>query len=171
MRIQAFNTLTTNILLGFDSNTRGSDAQWEGKAAECKPALQVPLERGSPNGTTNRPMHLNLNQNRKYYHNSLSNVQLQRFTKNPYAFRYSEKQEHLNSAKMQIQAPSAFTPSVLQEFQQPYPRFRCSVGMKHRRMQIRPAGTPGKGHPEQQCKPPHASEPKRKPQILLQLTE
>ena len=170
MRIQAFNTLTTNILLGFDSNTRGSDAQWEGKAAECKPALQVPLERGSPNGTTNRPMHLNLNQNRKYYHNSLSNVQLQRFTKNPYAFRYSEKQEHLNSAKMQIQAPSAFTPSVLQEFQQPYPRFRCSVGMKHR-MQTCPGGISRKGLTERRYKPPHASEPERKPQMPLQLTE
>ena len=57
----------------FSNNTQGSDAQWEGNTAECKPALQASPERVSPKGTTNRPMHLNLNQNRKNHHNSLNN--------------------------------------------------------------------------------------------------
>ena len=99
MRIQALNTLTTNILLGFGSNAHGSEAQWEGKAAECKPALQASPERVSPNGTAKRPMHLNLNQNHKSHHNALNNFQLQRFTKKPSAFRCTGKQQYLNSAK------------------------------------------------------------------------
>ena len=76
-----------------------------------------------------------------------------------------------DSAKTQIQAPNTLTTSVLQEFQQQYPRFRCSVGRKHRRVQTRPAGTSGKGSTERHCKTPHASEPEPKPQTPLQLTE
>ena len=147
----------------FSSNILGSDAQWEGKAAECKPAPEALPERVPPKGTTNHPMHLNLNQNCKYRHNSLSNFQLQRFTKNSTAFRCSEKQQHLNSAKMQIQVLNTLTESVLKEFQQQYPRFRCSMEMKYRRMQTRPGGTSGKGLTERYCKTPHASEPKPKP--------
>ena len=52
-----------------------------------------------------------------------------------------------------------------------YPRFRYSMEMKGRRMQIRPGGTSGKCLPERHHKPPHASEPEQKPQISLQLTE
>ena len=74
-------------------------------------------------------MHLNLNQNHKKHRNLLNNFHLQGHTKKSYAFRCSEKQEHLNSAKTQIQAPNAFTPSVLKEIQQQYPRFRCSAGL------------------------------------------
>ena len=88
--------------------------------------------------------------------NQLNNFQLQRFTKKPSAFRYTGKQQHLNSAKTQIQAPNTLITSVLQEFQQQYPRFRCSVGMKHRRVQTRPAGTSGKDLTERHHKPPHA---------------
>ena len=83
----------------------------------------------------------------------------------------SRKREYLNSAKMQIQAPSMLTSSVLKEFQQQYPRFRCSVGMKHRRVQTRPGGTSGKGLTERHHKTPQASEPEPKPQISPQLTE
>ena len=115
--------------------------------------------------------HLNLNKNRKYCHNSLSNFQLQRFTKKPSAFRCTGKQQHLNSAKTQIQAPNTLITSVLQEFQQQYPRFRCSVGMKHRRVQTRPGGTSGKGSTERHCKTSHTSEPEPKPQKPPQLTE
>ena len=57
----------------FGGNTQGSDAQWEGKAAECKPAPEALPEGAPQKGTTNHPMHLNLNQNRKYRHNTLSN--------------------------------------------------------------------------------------------------
>ena len=106
-------------------------------------------------------MHLNLNKNRKYHHNSLSNFQLQRFTKKSTAFRCTGKQQHLNFDKMRIQAPNTLTSSVLQEFQQQYPRFRCSVGMKHVRMQTRPAGTSGKGLTERHHKTPQASEPEQ----------
>ena len=72
---------------------------------------------------------------------------------------------------MRIQVSKTLTVSVLQEFQQQYPRFRCSMEMKGRRMQIRPGGTSGKCLPERHHKPPHASEPEQKPQISLQLTE
>ena len=61
--------------------------------------------------------------------------------------------------------------SVSQEFQQQYPRFRCSVERKGRRVQTRPAGTSGKGLTERHHKTPHASEPEQKPQISPQLTE
>ena len=116
----------------FNSNTRGSDAQWEGNTAECKLALQALLERVSPKGTTKRPKHLNLNQNRKSHHNTLNNFQLQRFIKKLYVFRCTGKQQHLNSAKTQIQAPNTLITSILQEFQQQYPRFRCSGKAKYR---------------------------------------
>ena len=66
--------------------------------------------------------------------------------------------------KMRIQAPNTLTASALQEFQRQYQRFRCSVEMKHARMQTRPAGTSGKGSTERHHKPPHASEPEQKPQ-------
>ena len=65
MQIQAPNTLTTNVLQEFSVNTQGSDAQWEGNTHECKSAPYALPERVSPNGTTKRLMHLNLNQNRK----------------------------------------------------------------------------------------------------------
>ena len=64
--------------------------------------------------------------------------------------------------KKRIQAPNMLTTSILQEFQQQYPRFRCSVEMKHRRVQTRPAGTSGKSLTERHHKPPHASEPEPK---------
>ena len=73
-------------------NARGSDAQWEGNTAECKPALQAPPERVSPNSTAKRPMHLNLNQNRKHRYNLLKHFILQGFAKKPYVFRCTEKQ-------------------------------------------------------------------------------
>ena len=165
-RIQAPNTLTTRVLL--DSQQQCPRFRY---TAECKPAPQALPERVSPNGTTNHPMHLNLNKNHKYRHNTLSNFHLQRFTKNSTAFRCSEKQEHLNSTKMWIQAPNTLTTSALQEFQQQCTRFRCSVGMKHRRVQTSPAGISGKGLPERHHKPPHASEPEQKPQTPLQRTE
>ena len=158
-QIQAPNTLIASVLQEFSVNTQGSDAQWEGKAAECKPAPESLPERVSPKGTTKRHMHLNLNKNRKKHHNSLNNFQLHEHPKHLSAFRCSEKQEHLNSAKMRIQAPNTLTASALQEFQQQYPRFRCSGEMKHARMQTRPAGTSGKGPTERHCKPPDASEP------------
>ena len=46
--------------------------------------------------------HLNLNKNCKDCRNSLNSFHLRRFAENSSAFRCSEKQEHLNSAKMQI---------------------------------------------------------------------
>ncbi len=61
-------------------------------------------------------MHLNLNQNRKYHHNSLSNFQLHEHPKHLSMFRCSEKQEHLNSAKIRILTLNALTANVLQEF-------------------------------------------------------
>ena len=76
----------------FNSNTRGSDAQWEGNTAECKPAPEASLERVSPNSTAKRPMHLNLNQNRKHRYNLLKHFILQGFAKKPYVFRCTEKQ-------------------------------------------------------------------------------
>ena len=127
--------------------------------------------KGLPKGTAKCPMHLNLNKNRKYCCNLLNNFHLRRFSKRTSAFRCSEKQEHLNSAKMQIQALNMLIASVLQEFQLQYPRFRCSVGMKHARIQTCPVGTSGKGLPERHCKTPNASEPGPKPQKLPQLTE
>ena len=126
---------------------------------------------------TQKFKHLNLNLNlnpketQEAHCNSLNNFLLQGFDKHIHWFRCSEKREHLNSAKMQIQAPNTLITSVLQEFQQQYPRFRCSVGRKHRRVQTRPAGTSGKGLTERHHKPPHASEPEPKPQKPLQRTE
>ena len=73
--------------------------------------------------------------------------------------------------KMRIQATNTLTTSTLLEIQQQYPRFRCSVEMKHARMQTRPGGTSGRGSTERHHKPPHASEPEPKPQISSQLTE
>ena len=72
---------------------------------------------------------------------------------------------------MRIQATNTLTTSTLLEIQQQYPRFRCSVEMKHARMQTRPGGTSGRGSTERHHKPPHASEPEPKPQISSQLTE
>ena len=72
---------------------------------------------------------------------------------------------------MRIQTLNILIASVLQEFQQQYTRFRCSVGRKQRRVQTRPAGTSGKGLTERQCKTPHASEPEPKPQKPPQPTE
>ena len=91
-----------------------------------------------------------------------------------YAERASEvqlKQPHLNSAKMRIQVCNILTTNVLQGFLRQCPRFRCSVGVKHPRVQTCPAGTSEKGSIERHCKTPHASEPEQKPQISSQLTE
>ena len=173
MQIQAPNMLTSSVLQEFQQpypRFRCSVGMKHRRMPECKPAPEALPERVSLNGTTNHPMHLNLNQNHKIHHNTLNNFQLQRFTKNSTAFRCSEKREHLNSAKMRIQALNTLTESVLKEFQRQYPRFRCSVGRKHARMQTRPGGTSGKGLTERHCKTPHASEPEQKPQISPQLT-
>ncbi len=169
MQIQALNPLISNALQDFQRQYLrfrcSMGRKWEGKAAKCKSAPQASPERVSPKDTANLPMHLNLNENREYRCNSLNNFHLHRFTKNSSAFRCTGKQQHLNFDKMRIQAPSMLTSSVLKEFQQPYPRFRCSVGRKHRRVQTRPTGTSGKGLTERHHKPPHASEPEQKPQI------
>ena len=81
------------------------------------------------------------------------------------------KQQHLNSAKMRVQAYNMLTTNALQGFRRQYQRFRCSVGVKCRKMQICPAGISGKGFTERQRKPPHASEPEPKPQKPPQLIE
>ena len=79
---------------------------------------------------------------------------------------------------MRIQACNMLTTNVLQGFRQQCLRFRCSVEMKHRRVQICPGGvqicpggTSGKGSTARHHKPSHASEPEPKPQIFPQLTE
>ena len=72
---------------------------------------------------------------------------------------------------MRIQTLNILIASVLQEFQQQYTRFRCSVGRKQRRVQTCPGGISGKGLTERQCKTPHASEPEPKPQKPPQPTE
>ena len=145
--------------------------KWEGKAAKCKSAPQASPERVSPKDTANLPMHLNLNENREYRCNSLNNFHLHRFTKNSSAFRCSKRQEHLNSAKMQIQALNPLISNALQDFQRQYLRFRCSMEMKHPRVQTCLAGISGKGFTEWQRKPPHASEPEPKPRIPPQPIE
>ena len=46
----------------------------------------------------------------------------------------SRKREHLNPAKMRVQACNMLTTNVLQGFRRQYLRFRCSVGRKGRQV-------------------------------------
>ena len=163
MQIQALNTLTASVLQEF---------QQPYPRFRCSVGRKHRRVQTRPTGTSgkglterhHKPPHASEPEPKPQKpSNQLNNFQLQRFTKKPSAFRYTGKQQHLNSAKTQIQAPNTLITSVLQEFQQQYPRFRCSVGMKHRRVQTRPAGTSGKDLTERHHKPPHASEPEQKP--------
>ena len=171
MLIQACNMLKTNMLQDF----RQQHPRFRcSVGVKCR-KMQIRLAGISGKGFTERqrnpPMHLNPNQNCKNRCNLLKYFYLQGFTKKPSAFRCSERQEHLNPAKTQIQIHNQLTTNVLQDFQQQYQRFRYSVGVKCRKMQIRLAGISGKGFTERQRKPPHASEPEPKPQTPPQLTE
>ena len=116
MRILTSNTLMSSVLQEF---------QQQYPRFRCSVGRKHRRVQTRPAGTSGKGskhhMHLNLNKNRKYHHNSLSNFQLQRFAKKSTAFRCTGKQQHLNFDKMRIQAPSMLTSSVLKEFQQQYP--------------------------------------------------
>ena len=116
-------------------------------------------------------MHLNLNKTQEIHYNSLKHFLLRGFSKHIHRFRCSGKGEHLNHAERQNPAVNQLTTNALQDFQQLYPWFRSLAGLEHRRMQMCPGGTSGRGIHQTRSRTAHASEPKQNPRNSLQFIE
>ena len=104
---------------------RGSDPRRVWNTAECKCTLEALLKGVFPKGVTEQSKHLNRNKTRKIHCNLLRDFLLHGFSKHLHRFRCSGKGKYLNLAARQNPAVNPLTTSILQNFRQLCPRFRC----------------------------------------------